>query len=158
MIDPMAIRGAAALTGSVNAALELFGVNMIMRFSGFSAAKRALMGQLPMQILKSRTLRPLVTRLGKSIVGSAAGEGLTEALQESTTIAFGTLLINMNTTQDRDLFTRDNLERALYSAAVGAFMGTSISLGASPVVIAIDRAAMRKATRARGSLPSILRT
>lgn len=133
-LDPESARVAANAVGTVNAALESFGISQAVKYMpGFSAVK----GSIAKQIVSEILVRPTFKRAAVQYVGRfgevLGSEVITEVLQESATVAAGEILKSqqdVGTAMTWDEYT-DRVADIATETMQGAFILSSLGPSAS---------------------------
>ena len=131
-IDVNTARGAAIITGVVNAGLEYLGFQSIAKnLPGFSSLKKESIKKA----LKNPIINNKIVNYARDIGTTAATEGSTEFFQELVTAGIGNLakLQEENTPLSVDLildsfFSEENIERGKQSFKDGAMGGAGIAI------------------------------
>ena len=140
-IDVNTARGAAIITGVVNAGLEYLGFQSIAKnLPGFSSLKKESIKKA----LKNPIINNKIVNFARDIGTTAATEGSTEFFQELVTAGIGNLakLQEENTPLSVDLildsfFSEENIERGKQSFKDGAMGGAGIAITGKAVTSGI---------------------
>lgn len=143
-IDPAAAAGASILVGIANGGIEMLSFGPLIRaMPGGDRLLSMFTREGAKQIVKDRTARAILARIGKRITGAAAAEGGTEGLQELVS-DLGKHLTNLITESDFDTPT---LAETVGGMAESAIAGVQVGGGIGAIGATVSGAVETKQAR-----------
>lgn len=145
-MDEDTARGAALITGVTNGTLEAYGFAKILEsvpgvgrvFGQFSRGGMR-------KLLRQPTARKAIQQFGKTLAVVGTAEGLTEALQEVSTILGGEISKALDEGDYEPIKAEEAIERVTQALVQGTQGGMGLSLPGATVRAGMDAANIRKA-------------
>lgn len=145
-MDEDTARGAALITGVTNGTLEAYGFAKILEsipgvgrvFGQFSRGGMR-------KLLRQPTARKAIQRFGKTLAVVGTAEGLTEALQEVSTILGGEISKALDEGDYESITAEEAINRVTQALEQGVQGGIGLSLPGATTRAGIDAANVRKA-------------